>query len=103
MSFLLWQHNPAQEPTLRAQPRNLRTAPAQCDPVDATPMLTSLPAHLPACPPCWRGQKYGKSFDELEGRERQSVGGTVGGQIRKEQMANVGAAAHAPSMFLTQT
>jgi len=27
-------------------------------------------------------QKFGKSFDELEGRERQSVGGTVGGSHR---------------------
>lgn len=32
-------------------------------------------------------EKFGKSFDELEGRERQSVGGTVGGSHRKEQMA----------------
>ncbi len=34
-------------------------------------------------------EKYGKDFQELEGRERQSVGGTVGGskggEARKEQ------------------
>eukprot|EP00877_Chromochloris_zofingiensis_P003420 jgi/Chrzof1/13079/Cz07g19020.t1 len=33
-------------------------------------------------------EKFGKSFDDLEGRERQSVGGTKGGQARKEQLAS---------------
>jgi hypothetical protein len=34
-------------------------------------------------------QKYGKNFESLESRERQSVGGTVGGEHRKQQMAEV--------------
>ncbi|KAG2443010.1 hypothetical protein HYH02_009426 [Chlamydomonas schloesseri] len=29
-------------------------------------------------------EKYGKDFEELSGKERQSVGGTIGGNIRKE-------------------
>jgi hypothetical protein len=60
----------------------------------------TLRAHLPPCLSfifaCSRGtvaclhpQKFGKDFDELEGRERQSVGGTVGGQHRKQQMEEV--------------
>lgn len=28
-------------------------------------------------------EKYGKDFEELSGKERQSVGGTIGGNIRK--------------------
>lgn len=46
----------------------------------------ALPLPLPLPSPL---QKYGKNFDELEPKERQSVGGTVGGQHRKEQMAKV--------------
>ncbi|KAG2442929.1 hypothetical protein HXX76_003005 [Chlamydomonas incerta] len=30
-------------------------------------------------------EKYGKDFEELSGKERQSVGGTIGGTIRKEE------------------
>ncbi|KAI8471820.1 MAG: hypothetical protein J3K34DRAFT_415837 [Monoraphidium minutum] len=32
-------------------------------------------------------EKYGASFSELSGKERQSAAGTVGGEIRKEQMS----------------
>jgi hypothetical protein len=35
-------------------------------------------------------EKFGKEFSELEGKERQSVGGTVGGNIRKEQVRREG-------------
>ncbi len=28
-------------------------------------------------------EKYGKDFEELSSKERQSVGGTIGGNIRK--------------------
>lgn len=35
-------------------------------------------------------EKFGKSFEELEGRERVIVGGTKGGRHRKEQMAEEG-------------
>ncbi|KAL6749933.1 hypothetical protein V8C86DRAFT_3144413 [Haematococcus lacustris] len=31
-------------------------------------------------------EKFGKSFDELETNEQKSVGGTFGGNKRKEQM-----------------
>ena len=31
-------------------------------------------------------QKYGKDFEQLDGKERQSVGGTVGGSRRAEQV-----------------
>lgn len=32
-------------------------------------------------------EKYGADFEELSGKERQSVAGTIGGNKRKEQMA----------------
>ncbi|GLC63708.1 hypothetical protein PLESTF_000065700 [Pleodorina starrii] len=35
-------------------------------------------------------EKYGKDFEELSGKERQSVGGTIGGNIRKEQLGTEG-------------
>ncbi|KXZ56715.1 hypothetical protein GPECTOR_1g644 [Gonium pectorale] len=35
-------------------------------------------------------EKYGKDFDELSGKERQSVGGTIGGNIRKEELGTEG-------------
>ncbi|KIZ05130.1 hypothetical protein MNEG_2824 [Monoraphidium neglectum] len=31
-------------------------------------------------------EKYNANFEELSGKERQSVGGTVGGEMRREQM-----------------
>ncbi|KAG2499273.1 hypothetical protein HYH03_002859 [Edaphochlamys debaryana] len=34
--------------------------------------------------------KYGKDFEELSGKERQSVGGTIGGNMRKEEMGTEG-------------
>ena len=47
--------------------------------------FSSLPAPPPPHP-----QKFGKNFDELEPMQRVQVGGTIGGEHRKEQMAQVG-------------
>ena len=32
-------------------------------------------------------EKYGAGFEELSGKERQSVAGTVGGEIRRDQVS----------------
>jgi general stress protein YciG len=35
-------------------------------------------------------EKYGKSYEELDGRQRQSVAGTVGGLHRREELGREG-------------
>ncbi|PNH00369.1 hypothetical protein TSOC_013812 [Tetrabaena socialis] len=47
---------------------------------------------LGVAPPGWytSHEKYGQDFQELPGRERQSVAGTIGGNIRKEEMGTEG-------------
>jgi hypothetical protein len=89
---MLAQHSPL--PKHPAQGTCLRA------PAVLTPCLPAAPP--PTTPPPFEPpQKFGKDFDELEGRERQSVGGTIGGhtggpkggEARKEQLAAVSACA----------
>jgi hypothetical protein len=37
-------------------------------------------------------EKYGKDFDELDGKQRQSAAGTVGGRQRADQAGSEGMA-----------
>lgn len=60
-----------------------------CPTLPALSALTVGSTYLSFSFTCLSLQKFGKDFDELEGRERQSVGGTVGGQHRKQQMEEV--------------
>lgn len=79
--------------------------PAQCILASHQTRLTPAVLHPPPphalClpPPPWFSfpQKFGQKFDELDPKERQSVGGTIGGhkggpkggEARKEQLAAV--------------
>jgi hypothetical protein len=72
-------------PALPVPPLPLHLTPCLLvDPLEPLLPELSLSSH-PSCPL----RQFGKNFDELDSMQRVQVGGTIGGEHRKQQMAEV--------------